>query len=71
MKTLQQYRESNGFSTFITVKRTIGNSTENSSLLIKDDHLEVVGVLPHNALLTFDRNEAAKLKHWLSETYGV
>lgn len=55
--------------TFITVKRTYRETTDTTSLLIKSDKLEVVGVLPHCAEIQFDLENARKLRDWLNETY--
>jgi len=51
---------------FITVKRTVAGDTTNSSLGIdKNNKLSVIGGLPHNCDISFDKENAEKLINWL------
>ena len=56
---------------FITLTRmTRGNENDTSSLLVKPDRLEVVGVLPHNtSIKPHTREDAQKLLDWLLTNY--
>lgn len=58
------YQEEN----HISLKR---NCEDTSTLKIESDHLLVLGNLPHNTKISFNPDDARKLRDWLNSTYKI
>lgn len=55
----------------ITVQRNYHESPDTSSLKIESDHLLVIGVLHHCSKISFNPEDALKLRDWLNRTYNL
>lgn len=49
---------------FIDIQQTKNHSTHKSGLIIRDNGLEVLGVIPHNTIITLDKANLLLLLEW-------